>query len=339
MNKRIEYIDICKAIAIFAMVFCHVGLRLNVVDNNLDRQIHLWHMPIFFILSGMLLNSTKWLGWKQFGKFTYSRLKSILVPYLFWGGICNLYLFVVSNYLVNVGKVLSLKAILVSSYDFTCDGAISAFNWFLPAMFITEALFVVLSNILGIKKRTFIIYMVIAMLGMMLGVDYSMQLPLALYTIPFTIGFFAFGFIFRKNIMACNYKTDLLSILLFVFFFVWYFLPVGANVRTSNYHPQYFCWFICIAVSLSLIMIIKHFECVIVKWKGYGVIRMIGKNTLLIYLLHLELLRVLPIKQLQMESVFVSTLCQIIITTMVIGVLLLLVKFVNKYASWSLGKF
>lgn len=339
MNKRIEYIDICKAIAIFAMVFCHVGLRLNVVDNNLERQIHLWHMPIFFILSGMLLSPTKYLGWDKFGKFTCSRLKSIIVPYLFWGGICNLYLFVVSNYVVNIGKVLSLKSILVSSYDFTCDSAISAFNWFLPAMFITEVLFVVFSNILGDKKGTFIIYIVIAMLGMMSGCDYSMQLPLALYTIPFTLGFFAFGFIFRKNIMAYNYKTEILSLLLFIFFFVWYFLPVGANVRTSNYNPQYFCWFICIAVSLSLIQIVKHFECVIVKWKGYGVIRMMGKNTLLIYLLHLELLRVLPIKQLQIESVFVSTLLQLIVTLMVIGILLMAAKFINKYMAWSLGKF
>lgn len=39
MSRRIEYIDICKALAIFAMVFCHVGLRLEHSDSELSRYI------------------------------------------------------------------------------------------------------------------------------------------------------------------------------------------------------------------------------------------------------------------------------------------------------------
>lgn len=52
MGKRIEYIDICKAVAIFSMVFCHVGQRMTIMDYDLFKQIHLWHMPLFFYVIG-----------------------------------------------------------------------------------------------------------------------------------------------------------------------------------------------------------------------------------------------------------------------------------------------
>ena len=42
MNKRIEWIDICKGIGILAMICGHIGL-----PHILDKYIHAWHMPIF----------------------------------------------------------------------------------------------------------------------------------------------------------------------------------------------------------------------------------------------------------------------------------------------------
>ena len=127
LQQRIEYIDICKALAIFAMVFCHIGLRLSSSNADLARWIHLWHMPIFFILSGLVLNPLKWLGWNKYQKFAVSRFKSILIPYLFWGFICNCYLYIVSNYLMKSSNALTLNEFVCTSFDFNTD-TISAFN-------------------------------------------------------------------------------------------------------------------------------------------------------------------------------------------------------------------
>lgn len=90
--------------AIFAMVFAHVGLRMKGVDESLAEWIHLWHMPIFFILSGMVLNGSKWLGWNKFLKLVINRFKSLIIPFLIWGTLCNIWLFIVLR-LFNLGGV------------------------------------------------------------------------------------------------------------------------------------------------------------------------------------------------------------------------------------------
>ncbi len=97
--NRIEWIDHCKALAIFAMVFAHCGLRMQNTDKSIDEWIHLWHMPIFFILSGMVLNSYKWLGWSNFRKYLISRFKLLIVPFLFYGTIWNLWILFILNVL------------------------------------------------------------------------------------------------------------------------------------------------------------------------------------------------------------------------------------------------
>lgn len=82
---RIEWIDQCKAYAIFAMVFAHCGGRMVNADAQTDHWIHLWHMPLFFIVSGMVLNEKKWMGWSNYGRFVKSRLKTLILPLLILG--------------------------------------------------------------------------------------------------------------------------------------------------------------------------------------------------------------------------------------------------------------
>lgn len=53
MRERIVWIDYYKAIAIFSMVFDHVCLDMPKRSWALSNFIHLWHMPLFFLLSGL----------------------------------------------------------------------------------------------------------------------------------------------------------------------------------------------------------------------------------------------------------------------------------------------
>lgn len=88
MKSRIEWIDICKSVAIFVMVFLHVSLEFKTRDHQLDEALHLWHMPIFFILSGIVLNIDKYCGWNNFRSFLTTRVKTLLIPYLLFGVFC-----------------------------------------------------------------------------------------------------------------------------------------------------------------------------------------------------------------------------------------------------------
>lgn len=134
MDKRLEWIDICKAIAIFAMVFCHVGLELPSQNASFDHWIHLWHMPIFFILSGLVLNPSKYLGWANFSYFFTNRLKTLIVPYLIFGVVCTTIGYTL-NKTTGMGRGFSIPEIL-TAFIFN-NGLIpyGGIQWFLTALF------------------------------------------------------------------------------------------------------------------------------------------------------------------------------------------------------------
>ena len=55
MQKRIEYLDIVKVIAIFLVVFCHFVLLAQTVPANLFMSACWSGVPMFFLVNGALL--------------------------------------------------------------------------------------------------------------------------------------------------------------------------------------------------------------------------------------------------------------------------------------------
>lgn len=127
-KKRISYIDMAKGIGIILVVIGHT----EFTSPNLITWISSFHMPLFFIISGILFAHTK--VFQKDGKtFICNKLKTILVPYAFF-------------------SVISIIASAILDYDsFPEDLVISllqtvSFNgiavlWFLPALFLSEAIF------------------------------------------------------------------------------------------------------------------------------------------------------------------------------------------------------
>ena len=61
-SNRIVWIDRCKCIAIYFVVYGHLCL-----DN---KYVYAFHMPLFFLLSGFVLNEKKY----EFKDFLKSRI-------------------------------------------------------------------------------------------------------------------------------------------------------------------------------------------------------------------------------------------------------------------------
>ncbi|MCM1180019.1 MAG: acyltransferase family protein [Clostridium sp.] len=81
---RIEYIDIAKAMAIFLVLIGHT------VDSDTiwKNVLYSFHMPLFFLLSGMVINREK--NYKTEFEWVSSLQKKffkLLLPYLIWGCI------------------------------------------------------------------------------------------------------------------------------------------------------------------------------------------------------------------------------------------------------------
>lgn len=336
---RIEWIDQCKAYAIFAMVFAHCGGRMVNADAQTDHWIHLWHMPLFFIVSGMVLNEKKWMGWSNYGRFVKSRLKTLILPFLFWGTVCNVWIYLILNYLhMGGGKSADLGLMLEKYYNFHVT-TISATGWFLPAIFLTELLFVAMANVIGAGKRTTIFYLALVAAGLFFLDFDRTPLLFSLDVVPFTIAFFAFGFLFKQQLTANKRLSPITVIALAAAVAACYWLPVEANIRVCHYSPRYIAWLVCQLVSFALIYIIKNSEALIKHFPGYKWIGETGKNTLVIYLLHGEILRVLPFGSIAINSPLATTACQLMVTAGVVALCLLAAHFINRFLPWSLGKF
>lgn len=126
-SKRIEYIDIARAFAIFLTVWGHIA------RGRIREIIYSFHMPLFFIISGMLLKRRKNEGIADLAERLKRRAFAYYVPYLVWG------LFYATLTLKNF-----LKLCYGTSESIAKTGSVLSL-WFLPALLVasvfTECLF------------------------------------------------------------------------------------------------------------------------------------------------------------------------------------------------------
>lgn len=131
MKKRLEYIDISKGILIILMVIGHIwqgGFVFNL--------IYAFHMPAFFVISGMLMQHTKSYR-KPYMSFVKSRIFSYGIPFIFIE-----FLGCLTDILRN-GITLNIKGYLYNTLTFNFnDGNL----WFLVALCLIELLFAALTR-------------------------------------------------------------------------------------------------------------------------------------------------------------------------------------------------
>lgn len=180
-SKRLNYIDIVKGLAIFSVVLGHV-YRGNVVQN----WIYSFHMPLFFFVSGWLLNAEHSLenGYKF---FVVKKIRKFLIPYMF---------FLLVNY--------AYWCVIESHFRLFDQGPL----WFLPVLCVVECGVVGLIKICKNDTQFLIVTIVFVLLLIWLGGDaigeYGSIMEWVVRWINGTM-WYCIGFCSRKNIrMWCE---------------------------------------------------------------------------------------------------------------------------------------
>ena len=75
-TKRIEYVDIAKGIGMLLVVWAHI-----LVEGPINWFIYVFHMPLFFYISGMLFAPAKYNTCITLIK---KRFHTLLVPYVIY---------------------------------------------------------------------------------------------------------------------------------------------------------------------------------------------------------------------------------------------------------------
>jgi len=117
-RARITWVDYARGVGIFLVVLGHVlrGLRSSEIIGGgsafrfVDSWIYAFHMPLFFLLSGLFAGRR--VG-RSGGTFLREIFGSIAYPYLVWSALQTLMQFALSRYTSNRVNLSELAGILV----------------------------------------------------------------------------------------------------------------------------------------------------------------------------------------------------------------------------------
>lgn len=130
-KNRIHYVDLAKGIGIILVVLGH----LEFISVPLHYFITSFHMPMFFIISGMLLQITNEEE-KDMKTILKRKFNRMMVPYI---SFSILYFFIGILY-IQLKGFSSWKPVWDNLYLSICLYGVSVL-WFLPAIFFGEIMF------------------------------------------------------------------------------------------------------------------------------------------------------------------------------------------------------
>lgn len=129
MQKRLQFIDITKCIAIIGIISVHIpsGSVLSISET--------FHVSSFFMIVGIIF-SLRDVNNLSLSKEINKKAKGLMFPY-FMLSICNICMMLILNLITGWGKNVMLIEGVLKTVSFRGIGTL----WFLPVLFFGEILF------------------------------------------------------------------------------------------------------------------------------------------------------------------------------------------------------
>lgn len=280
---------LCEVIMIYAVVLGHYAYALglsfqNVPIWNLMHIITLFHMPFFFIVSGMLFKDRGVLdtingGWEQ-----------LLIPYFLMCGIAILLMLIFSTYSgsLSLREIVSLFVGYISANDMIklCSGNWASALWFCYTLFIVKVL---KSWNLKYKWGAFSVVLYLFAIAIMYIPN---KVPFRIDAALIGYLFFSIGYYYKQRLMQMTQLRVTLRIVILMVALLILFIAAYMNLDfdnrqglsiNANYFGSYPPLFIVSGVSGTvMILILSSF---LEKWKS-RVILQISNGTIVILGFH-----------------------------------------------------
>lgn len=190
-------IDVAKGIGILLVVFAHI----NYTPAPLT-YIYSFHMPLFFILSGLLFRKEKY---PTFGLFLKNRFYTLICPYLFFYSAALVIKILTTFVSDGISGVLSPTMLKALTQMFLAWGPSASPNnplWFVPCLFCVEIMYFFI-----VSKKPWVnglICTLLVCLGWLIKSEYlHMDGQRLLWNADiafFAIGYYAFGNLFAEKL-------------------------------------------------------------------------------------------------------------------------------------------
>lgn len=338
-TERVQYIDIAKAIAIFLVVLGHP--RAVEDYGTVERFLYSFHMPLFFMMSGIFLKQKSHYSCQTWKTFFKKNLLGLFVPYMIWSAIYMSFSY------INVGKVMYGSWIVLRNTH-----SLSSL-WFLPVLFMARTYQEAMMHIawkLKWNPRKFAI--VCALLFFAAGIliphnntGDGIGMPWG-FDIAFVAStFMIFGYLGRPWLEKLAERKSLLKlgiaaislIVLFIGMHFTHYSEVHPFMLMANaeFGSPILCLINGFAGSLMIIMIAQIADSLL---KHKDLIVFIGQNTMGIYLIHKNFLQGLYNMTINVAPGTPYLIRAIVVSCITIIFSLLLMILLSKYISEILGR-
>ena len=299
MAKHIESIDVLKGITIILVVIGHAvqgvvssqHLTLNTEYSSifiLKQIIYGFHMPLFFIIAGLFINS--WIK-RSFKEAILQKIFRLMVPYFIWSAITAIAMQFANNYTNNglgINEFLLSPIVPFSQY------------WFLYVLFFIHIIYYVLVNIrICNGKLLFLLVSIIAYLLNPLINNIWIFDNLCRYMVFFSIGSYILDFIDLRQFKSNKIILPTIVFLLINIIYV-------SILYTDNYMLNYYFWFITSIVGSGFIFLISYYSINKINLIK-NILCFFGKKSMEVYCLHLLILagiRIFLLKFLKIEELW-----------------------------------
>lgn len=331
--ERINWIDHMKAFAIILVVIGHFP-----IEYELKKYIYSFHIPLFFMLSGLVFNCSKY---SEFKKFLIHKCKTILAPYLCLN--FSYFVFWVVYYRVLAGSKKYSLFDLVRGVIYANSDQYHLINgptWFLPTLFLIEVSAYLLvkyfkddSQLLLLASGIFLVWGYIENVA-----KKNLFTPWHLNSVPVALAIFMIGYLCKDYLQKCSWinQKKLANIGYAIIILVIGMYISMTNGRVSfggnKYHSMIYTLIAILSNCSGYLILITN----ITAFKPIDLMfRHIGKNTLFILGFHKMIL--LLIKKYD-ESLLNTNLKCIIFSLVSVAVLSICAIGVNKKVPFILGK-
>ena len=263
-TTRIEWLDVSKGIGIVLVLCAHA------MDKNTQmwNMITLFHMPLFFIISGYLFN----LG-ESFKQTILSKIFSLYIPYVTISIMAYGYMCFFENMNFEISVILRILLLIYTP-------GITGASWFISVLFCSEIGFWLLLYFL--EKKTMSIYLAI-MIAVLIGlIGFLTNLPFGMSRVLVSILFLMCGYSFRKCVDERSRKKSsvvaYVVIMIVSIAIVYAFSFENYSSYSSNNYTNIFVSVICaVSGTIFIFCISRLIEYLPSLKKIFG---FLGKNTM-----------------------------------------------------------
>ena len=267
---RYNFLDIAKGIGILFVVIGHTGIPLL-----LSKWIWSFHMPLFFFISGILFDKSRYPNLLLLLK---RRIRTLIIPYLFF----TIFVFSLA--------VIIKSSLIDTSYSQLYLGWDSIALWFLPILFLTEIFFYITIHFLRYRKYLFRVILVFSFIGYIL---YKLKIhyPFKFEVVFIALFFYGIGYLYGNSIIL-YFKTKSFRIKLFyliLLFSITLFVSIILDIRLDLAFNVLGNYLISIPLALLGVIYIIFFSTFIYDYNIKvlnNILLYLGRNTLVILSLH-----------------------------------------------------